>query len=260
MSGIPVDCTVYDPSTLGAARAVVSTPFDTFRFFRDLFENRNLLTRRSFSMMSSFNNAQRMEDAYGMGIMERISSRGTWRGCETVIRGYSVMAGYYMLGQAFILVFVNTGENSFAIEEMFRNTLRHISGCPSVMSPENDATVEASNGTVRISFQTGFLYGNSYNVYVGNDRDNVFNATPEKLNDVTMVELDGRTFHADLKGLKSGRKYYWRVEAFRIRPETEVKNARLWRDGLVEENRQMSWIPVPETERMSGPVYSFIVR
>jgi hypothetical protein len=260
MSGIPVDCTIYDPSTLGASQAVVSTPFDTYKFFRDLFENRNMLSRRSFKMMASFDNAQRLEDAYGMGILERVSERGTWRGCESVIRGYSVMAGYYMLGQAYILVFVNTGENSFALEEIFRNILRNISGSPCDLSPKNSATVEATNGTVPISFQSGFLYGDSYKVYIGNFRDNVFNATPKKLNDVTMIELDSSTFHADFNRLKPGRKYYWRVEAIRRRPETEMKNARLWRDLLIDKNQQMPWIPVPETERLSSPVYFFIAR
>jgi len=192
--------------------------------------------------------------------MERVSRRGTWRGCETAIRGYSVMAGHYMLGQAYILALVNTGENSLALEEIFRNVLRRISGCPSVMSPENNATVKATNGAVRVSFQSGFLYGDSYNIYVGNHRDSVRNATPEMLNGVLLIKLDGNTFHADLKNLKSGRRYYWRVEAFRKRPDNEMKNARLWRDQLIEKNQQMPWIPVPETERISSPVNSFIVR
>ena len=260
MSGIPVDCTVYDPSTLGAGRAVVSTPFDTFRFFRELFENRNLLSQRSFRMMASLDNTQRMEDAFGLGMLERVSRRGTWRGSETAIRGYSVMAGHYMMGQAYILVFVNTGENSFTLEEIFRNMLRRISGCPGVMSPVNNATVKATNGVVRISFQSGFLYGDSYNIYVGNSRDSVLNATPEKLNGALLIELDGDTFHADLNKLKSGRRYYWRVEVFRRRPDNEMKNARLWRDQLVEKNKQMPRVPVPETERINSPVYSFIVK
>ncbi|MBN1292339.1 MAG: beta-lactamase family protein [Candidatus Latescibacteria bacterium] len=260
MSGIPVDCTEYNPSTLGPALSVVSTPFDTFKFFRTLFEDRTFLTKRSYRMMAELGNAQRMEDSYGLGLLERVSGRGTWRGCETAIRGYSVMAGYYMLGNAYILIFVNTGENRFALEEIFRNMLRRISGCPCDMHPGNNTTVNAQNGSVQISFQSGFLYGDSYNIYIGNFRDDVRNATPDKLNGVSMIKLDGDTFHVDINSLKSDCKYYWRVEAVRNRPENELENARLWRDQLIEMNQQMPWIEVPETERISGPVYSFILR
>ena len=256
MSEIPVDCTVYDPSILGAASAVVSTPFDMFSFFRELFEGRRLLSKRSYRLMATLANAIHEEDAYGMGLMERVSRRGTWRGGETSIRGYSVMAGYYMLGDAYIMIFVNTGENLFAVEEIFRNTLRRISGCPNDMSPENNARLNAGSGRVRLSWQSGFLYGDTYRIYVGTNRDMVRNATPDNLDGVTMVETDSHTFHTSVK-LKSGRTYYWRVEAFRNRPELDMQNARKWRDQVRENNQQMPWVSVPETEQISGPVYSF---
>ncbi len=260
MSGIPVDCTSYGPSTLGAACAVVSTPFDILRFFRELFEGRSLLTARSHRLMTTLATTLDEEDTYGLGLMERLSRRGTWRGCETFIRGYSVMAGYYMQGQAYIMVFVNTGENGFAVEEIFRNTMRRISGCPTDMSPANGAVLDSDGGSVRLTWQSGFIYGDKYRVFIGDRRKIVHDATVDKHEGVTMIETDFRTFHADVKNLKTGKTYYWRVETFREVPETELENARLWRDHVREQNKQMPWFPVPEFESVSGPDYSFKLR
>ena len=260
MDGMPVDCTVYNPSTLGAASAVVSTPFDTLRFLRELFEGRKMLSRRSYRLITSLANTLHGEDAYGMGLLERVSRRGTWRGCEAAVPGYAVMAGYYMQGRSFVLVFINTGENRYVGREIFRNTLRRISGCPTDMSPANKTVLNAGSGRVRLSWQAGFLYGDTYRVYVGTKWDLVHSATPENLNGVTMVETDGHTFNTTVRNLRSGRTYYWRVEASRVRPGREMENARIWRDQLRENNPRIPWIPVPETESVNGPIYSFKVQ
>ncbi len=257
MSEKPSDCTVYDPSILGASNGVVSTPFDTFRFLRDIFEERTLLTNRSYVLMSMMSNAQRDEDSYGLGILERLSRRGTWRGVETAIRGYSVSAGYYMDGRAFIAVFVNTGENAFVVEEIFRDVLRRVSGCPTDYSPSDNARIDGSANRIRLAWQSGFLYGDSYRVYVGTDRNLVLNAKPGHLEGITLIETDNRTYHADIRGLKPGRSYYWRVEASRTIPETEVTNARKWRENIRSRYPQMPWTSAQEHETISGPVYSF---
>lgn len=257
LQGKPSDCTEYDPSILGASNGVVSTPYDTFRFIRDIFEERTLLTSRSYVLMSMLENAKRDEDSYGLGVLERLSRRGTWRGVETAIRGYSVSAGYYMDGRAFIAVFVNTGENAFAVEEIFRDVLRRVSGCPTDYSPLNNVKLDGSPNRARLSWQSGFLYGDSYRVYIGTDRNRVLTANPGNLNDITMIETDSRTYHAVVTGLKPGRSYFWRVEASRTIPEMEATNARKWRENIRSQYPQMPWTSIPEHETISGPVYSF---
>lgn len=260
MSGIPVDCTTADPSTLGAASAVISTPYDILRFYRELFEGQTLLTRRSYRFMSLLATTLAEEDTYGLGLMERLSRRGTWRGCDTAIRGYSVIAGYYMQGGAFIMVFVNTGENRFAIESVFDNTLRRITGCPTDMKPSNGAILDSDGGRVRLSWQGGFLYGDTYRVFVGTDRDAVRNASLDKHDGVIMIETDRNTYHADVTKLKKGVTYYWRIESFRKIPNTELENARLRRTTERERYKQMPWMEIPESECISSPDYSFTLR
>ncbi|MFA6471876.1 MAG: serine hydrolase, partial [Candidatus Latescibacterota bacterium] len=260
MSGIPSDCTVYEPSALGAANAVVSTPFDMFRFYRELFQGHTLLTKRSLKLMALLSDATLEEDSYGLGLMERLSNRGTWRGCISSIRGYSVMAGYYMQGRTFVMIFANTGENIAAVEELFNDTLRRISGCPTDMLPADNTAVAAGNGQVRLSWQAGFLYGDTYRVYIGPTWNSVHEATADKLNDVTMIETDSAVFNAAVKTLKSGKTYYWRVEAVRKRPAMEMENARKWRDKVRQLNKQLPWIPIPEMETVTGPVFSIKVQ
>lgn len=260
LNGIPEDVTVYNPSVLGAANAVVATPFDSFAYLRDLFKGNALLNQRSFALMASLANAAQPEEAYGLGLLQRVSERGTWRGFESSIRGYSAVAGYYMQGDALIAVFVNTGENFFATEEIFRNVLRRVSGCPADLQPADGERVKLKNGKFQVSWQAGLLYGDSYRVYWGTEQEAVRTATAQNHANVEMLETDGTVFHSALTALIPGRTYYWRVEAFRKRRRQELENSRIYRDRLRENNPAMPWYHITESETVTSPVLSFSVR
>ncbi len=259
MDSLVTDRSFYNPTALGPARAVVSTPSEILHFLKELLEGKKLLSERSYGLMTAFANARNEEDAFALGLLERISRRGTWRGFESNVPGYTAMAGYYMQGDTYIMVLTNSKENKAVCREIFRNVLRRVSGCPTDYSPRDKRAVETGSNGVRLSWQAGFIYGEKYRVFAGRDRTKVESATVDHHPDVTMLEADAKAYRVYLKDLRPGR-YYWRVEAVRKRPDTEMENAWEWRDHLLEQHPQLPWLPVPEYETVTGPVSTFSVR
>ena len=255
---VPRDRTLRHPSADGAAGAVVSTPRDVLTFLETLFETRQLLSQHANAWMFKYINDYDgpRETARGAGVMERTSIRGTFRGVEGSIPGYSTCAGYYLHGDTYILLFINTSDHPPLAQHLYDSLLRQVSGAPNRMEPKQGASVAGPD--VLLSWAAGLLYG-QFHVYLGKDEAAVSRATVSSHEGARLFLADGDTYQKQVKGLVPGETYFWRVDTFRVRPDHEMDNLRKKNDVIYRKDPALHDPFVAEEEVITGPVFRFNV-
>ncbi len=256
---VPRERTFRDPSADWAAGAVVSTPRDVLKFMETLFSTRSLLSEHAnawlFKYITDWDGTT--ETARGAGVMERTSIRGTFRGMEGSIPGYYTCAGYYLHGDTYILLFINTSDHPLLAKHLYDSLLRQISGAPNRMEPKQDASVNGPD--VTLSWAAGLLYGKKYHVYCGSDEKAVSAATFASHDGVQLFVEGEDTYQRQVKGLVLGKSYFWRVDTFRIRPSHEMDNLRKQKATIYRKDPEVHDSLVAEEEIITGPIFHFVV-
>lgn len=255
---VPRDRTLRHPSADWAAGAVVSTPREVLVFMETLFATRRLLTRHAnawmFKYIADWDGTP--ETARGAGVMERTSIRGTFRGVEGSIPGYSTCAGYYLHGDTYLLLFINTSDYPLLARYLYDSLLRQVSGAPNRMEPKQGASVPGPD--VTLSWAAGLLYG-KFHVYLGKDEAAVSRATASSHEGARLFLADGDTYRKQVKGLVPGETYFWRVDTFRVRPDHEMDNLRKKKEAIYRKDPALHDPFVAEEEVIAGPVFRFNV-
>ncbi len=245
--------TMRYPTTPAAA---ICSPDDVLRFMQALFESDKLLHPHSYARMTKLicDYNGRPEDARGLGLMERLTGRGTFRGVEGAIPGYYCCVGYYMHRDTYILLFINTSDDPWVGRLMYDSILRQISGAPCHMRPKSGKTI--SSGKTTLSWDAGLLYG-TYAVYVGESEKAVCEASMEKHDGVRLYVTDENTYSYEVDNLAPGKEYFWRVDTVRSRPYMEKTNDYRRYQSLKEYYPDIDYEFVPEKETIQGPVFRF---
>jgi D-alanyl-D-alanine carboxypeptidase len=261
MKGTMRDRTGADSLLLGAAGGFVATPFDAMHAMQAVMKTDKLISRLAYAKLSKFMNAssQREEDSYALGMVERVSNRGTFRGVEGSVPGYYTSAVYYPWGDAMLLILINTSDNEFVGNELTNEIMRRITGATLVHTPADKAEVGLTDGGLRLEWQAGFYYGETYEIYLGESENAVRKANPGS-KDARLLTVDRNTFSIEVRELAPGKTYYWRVDAIRHLTDDEQDNERRRRKNLRGTYEKMPVRLVEEVERIEGPVKSFVVR
>lgn len=262
MNKVMRDRTAADSLLLGASGGFVSTGFDLMKTMKTIMKTRKLLSRLSYSKLCKFLDAssQRQEDSFALGMLERVSNRGIWRGVEGTVPGYYTLVAYYVFGDAMILIMINTSDNKDVGYELSNEILRRITGSTIAHLPANKGTVKLKNGNALLAWHAGFYYGKTYQIYVGESAAAVRRATTKSHQGVKYLTTGKKTFQVEVKNLTVGKTYYWRVDAMRHLSEDELADERMRRKTLREQSPELPFREVEEDEQIEGPVKSFVTR
>ena len=254
--GFWIDCTRYNQDVPWAAGAIVSTPFDMVKFYRDLLTTEKLLPKESLAKLLQMNFVGGHQ-GYGKGILEELLPSGTSYGHGGTALGYLTAVWYYPERELLYLQFFNTFNNKYTRAELCYRALDYVLGaCEEPIPAIGAKDVELKDATLRLAWHAGDYYGQVHHVYIGTDEEAVDKATPKDHDGVEYAFVKKNFFH-EVKNLKPRTTYYWRVDAVHAKTEREIAaEQNLINFNLGSQTTYVDRTPEP-TLYLPGPTWSF---
>jgi CubicO group peptidase (beta-lactamase class C family) len=225
------DVTAINPSYAWTAGAVVSTPWDLLKFEDEMFRSATFLNQGSKEKWYRFVSAdlhlgwEVMQ--YGMGgLMQAERAYGTARGHGGAFPGYKTLLYYFFDADTSFVLATNSWDEEWEVA-MLDAIMPLVSSAVTTPHPAHAAAVAVRpDGRIRVSWQAGSVYGNSYSVYWGTDADKVDQATDLAHEGVAVTSVTDPL--AQIK-VDHGRTYYWKVDTLAPGQSTPRVNGPLWR-------------------------------
>jgi D-alanyl-D-alanine carboxypeptidase len=211
------DVTGTNPSYAWTAGAVVSTPWDLLRFLETMFRSDRLLNAGTKDKWFSFASADIhlgwAPIEYGAGaLMQAHRAYGDFRGHGGAYPGYKTLIYYFPDAQTSFVLASNTWDQTGpqAPEVVMLDAIMTlVKSSVTAPSPHNSGVIGAP-GKVQLRWQTGRVYGDGYNIYLGTDPDHVDSATTAAHSDVTLYRSKVNSVEVD--ALELDETYFWRVD------------------------------------------------
>ena len=205
------DVTQINPSYAWTAGAIVSTPWDLLKFEDAMFERDDLLNAGSknkwFTFVSSDIHPGWEVMQYGVGgLMQPERAYGTARGHGGAFPGYKALLYYFYDQKTSFVLAINNWDQSYEVN-LLDQIMPMVSSAVSTPSPANAASVKSAQ--VRLHWQAGRIYGDSYDVYWGTDARAVTTASASGQAGVQRKTVTDVTATIPVK---PGATYYWRVD------------------------------------------------
>ncbi len=256
--GFWIDCTRYNQDVPWAAGAIVSTPFDMIKFYRDLLKTEALLPKESVAKLLQMNFCGDHQ-GYGKGILQELLPTGTSYGHGGTALGYLTAVWYYPERDLFYLQFCNTFNNKYTRAEVCYRVLDYVLGACEEPFPSNKAKdVAVKDGTLRMTWHAGDYYGDEHYIYIGVDEKAVDEATREKHDGLQYAMVTN--FFYEAKDLRPGTTYFWKVDAVHTKTEREIESEQ---NGInFNLGSQNTYVERSPESRMflPGPTWSFCVK
>ncbi|MFM8332347.1 MAG: serine hydrolase domain-containing protein [Candidatus Methylumidiphilus sp.] len=218
------DVTATNPTSAWTAGAVVSTPWDLLKFEDAMFAKDTLLNsgtkNKWLTFVSADNHIGWEPMQYGVGgLMQPERSYGTARGHGGAYPGYKTLLYYFYDQQISFVLASNTSDNEYEAN-MLDTIMPLVSSA--VTTPQ---AKPHARGKVRLAWQAGRVYGDSYNVYWGTDADKVDRADESSHEGVGFKTVSGVAAEVEAT---PGKTYYWRVDTVAPRAPLPLVNGPLW--------------------------------
>ena len=210
------DITTLHPSFAWTAGAVISTPWDLMRFVKAIFTEDTLITNGTRKKWLNFVSAdihwQNMDYGVG-GLMQTHRTYGEARGHGGAISGYKGLLLHFYDDNTFFMTCINTMDTPDG-EIKILDSIVPLVVEDSVSTPvpvnQSQNTAFTQQNEIKLSWQSGILYGDQYKVYIGTDSDQIDPSATD--NSTLLVSTSPYTFYL-AKELKENTTYYWRVDS-----------------------------------------------
>ncbi|MEW6234510.1 MAG: serine hydrolase domain-containing protein [Candidatus Omnitrophota bacterium] len=208
------DVTNVNPSYAWAAGAVISTPWDMLRYLEALFNSEELLNKGTQKKWKTFVSADLkwFNTDYGVGgLIQAHQAYGDCRGHGGAFPGYHTLIYNFKDSEASIVISTNTWDGSYEVV-LLDSVMPLALNAPCEPAPKNNAanvTIDGNGGAL-LKWQPGRYYGETYNIYVGTNADEV-----DKASAVTssVKQYTSSILSAAVDSLQKETQYYWRVDA-----------------------------------------------
>ena len=207
-----VDVTDIDPSYAWAAGAIISTPWDLLHFLDSIFKTNLLLSKGTKEKWLTFVSAaiHWADVEYGMGgLMQAQRAYGELRGHGGAYPGYKTVMYRFYDSDISLIISVDTWDGQPEVDIM-DSLMPLVTGAATDPTPAQHGAIPYGSAQVTLNWRPGRVYGDSYNVYWGTNRDRVTTASARSHDGVEMRTTT--TTAATIGPLDPQATYYWRVD------------------------------------------------
>jgi D-alanyl-D-alanine carboxypeptidase len=227
------DVTATNPSYAWTAGAIISTPWDLLHLLESMFETQRMLNDGTKEKWLTFVSADIhlgwAPIDYGVGaLMQPHRPYGDFRGHGGAYPGYKALIYYFYDARTSFVLATNTwdqsGESAPEVA-MLDKLMPLVKSSVTTPHPENEGLVRVGpRGKAKLAWQTGRVYGDSFNVYLGKDANKVDVADAHSHSGTALV-VTTENF-TEIGNLAPGKTYYWRVDT--IAKDVQITGP-LWR-------------------------------
>ena len=224
------DVTNLHPSFAWTAGAVVATPWDLMRFVKAIFTEDTVITSGTRKKWLNFVSAdihwQNIDYGVG-GLMQMHRTYGEARGHGGAISGYKGLLMYFYDDNTFFMTCINTMDSPSGETKILDSIVPLVIDDPvSIPIPVNQSqnTTFTQKNEIKLSWQSGILYGDQYKVYIGTSSDQIDPSSSGA--DAYLQSTSPDTFYL-AQGLKENTTYYWRVDSV-ITSKQQIIEGPVW--------------------------------